>query len=200
MYRHSCYECDTCECETRDCAHCVSCAENDYSKHPPGQLCDAIALFPNATNLMMDWESSDTNVYKLAPKSSGNKLRHLKSFDIVVGCDHSGSMYGSLQAAEVRMILAHLHMPSVETVGIDFNVSDDGLGWKDDFDAMRETVCGIESPCLRTVFVDVNVPMWGEPFPEIWVRTFPSPQSVLGAHHLSGHLIACHGGLPSGKR
>jgi hypothetical protein len=170
IHRHYCNYCKSCECETGDCPECQACEESDYGVRLPTQLCDAIALFPNAVDLSLDWEVSDTGIYDLAPNScSGDQLRHLKRIDIVLRCYGSVPMYASKQAAEARMILAHLHMPILETVGIDFHVSGDGLGYQDEFGAIRQALCEIKSPNLKCVSVNGSMPLWGEPFPLAWV-------------------------------
>lgn len=165
---HEC--CGNCD----DCDDCDLCEESEFDDNP-WELREVIALFPNTTELEIDWQVSDDGIHDLYPNSSGNHLQHLKRLTIELESDFYGSTYGSLQADETKMLIDHLHMPSLESITIEFNASADGEGYVDDGEAIYEAISGIESPGLKDVTVRVNMPIWvpdeGDGFPQPWVST-----------------------------
>jgi hypothetical protein len=161
-------------CEIGDCANCASCAQRDPNVRPIQQLFDLVALFPNITELIVEWQVSNKGVSRLdpTPDHAGNQLRYLRCFNMVLSSDPLfGSTYGSQQAAEARMIVAHLPMPSLEVIGIDFMCQKKDLGYVEDFEAIRDAVCGIKSSKFQRAFVYANLPLWEGPFPDVWVST-----------------------------
>jgi Fe-S cluster assembly iron-binding protein IscA len=189
--RHNCEECCHCECKTRMCPKCVACAENDYSTHPPQELRDAVALFPNATDLLLDWEGPREDPYPfspLSPKHSGAQLGQSKRLNIMLGGDHRGYGDMSSRASDVKVILDHLDMPSLEGFDIDFKDSNHGSGYSEDFDAIRDAICKIESSRLKNVCVCASMPIgdWDLEFLDVWVSVrFPFPMSPV---------LTCRGG------
>jgi hypothetical protein len=126
-------------------------------------------LFPNTTDLNIDWRVSDSGLYDLEPTQAGDQLRSLKHLHIILESHEGNFVYHSQQAAEARMILASLHMPSLEWISIDFKISNDGLGYARDFELIRDALCGIESAVLQKVELYATMPIWSTPFPDAWV-------------------------------
>jgi hypothetical protein len=136
---HSC--CESCQ----DCNECDRCKAGLLEA--PWELRDIIALFPNTTTLTIRWEVDDDGIHSLKPTLSGDQLRHLRRLDISLQSDPFGAMYESLQADDARMLLDHFHMPSLESVAINFSVSENGHGYLDDFGKIRDALCGIHQLC-----------------------------------------------------
>jgi hypothetical protein len=60
-------------------------------------------------------------------------------------------------------------MPSLESVAINFSVSENGHSYLDDFGNIRDALCGIQSTVLRHVTVSATMPNWDLPVQEAWV-------------------------------
>jgi hypothetical protein len=170
--QHNCCEdcgnCDTCEL----------CVEFDPGQRPPQELQDVIALFPNATRLDIEWQVSDDGHFELEPTHTGEQLRNLKHLRISLKSHEWTTVYHSRQAAEANMILASLHMPSLESIAIAFSISNDGFGYADDFVSLRDALCEIESDRLRKVSVSADVPFLYTTFPAAWVSTILLDRAV----------------------
>jgi hypothetical protein len=107
--RHDC--CGGCD----DCDDCVLCNESSTDDPPPQELRDVISLFPNASEVEIDWQVSDVGGCILSRTSSGNQLQHLRRLYLTLESDHYGSVYGSLPAEDAKMIIGSLPMPSLES-------------------------------------------------------------------------------------
>jgi hypothetical protein len=132
-----------------------------------------IALFPNAAALTIKWQVSDVGHHDFQPSHSGNQLRQLKRLDMLLETDHQDSFdsdpYTTPQLPDAQMLMDHLHLPSLETFTIKFQVLDRAQGYIDDFKAIRGMLCGIESRMLQRVIVNASIPIRKGPFPEPWV-------------------------------
>lgn len=153
------------------------CCESEYDDTPQN-LREVFALFPNTTELRIDWQVSDDGLYELDPTDSGDHLQHLKRLNLVLEADRRGTEYGSLQAGEANMIINHLHMPALESITIDYKISHDGDGYIDDGEAIYGALSGIKSPDLKDVTLRVTMPTWGEEvvdnIPQPWVSKVDS--------------------------
>jgi hypothetical protein len=119
-----------CCLECFSCYRCERCEEYESDERPPQELRDMIALFPNTTDIYLKWEVSDDGMYDLEPTHDGRQLRNVERFFLSLRSERDESTYRSEQAAEAKMILASLHMPSLETIIIDFKISNEGLGYE----------------------------------------------------------------------
>jgi hypothetical protein len=128
-----------------------------------------LSLFPNTTDLKINWQLSNDGISGLDPNHSGDHLKYLKRLKITLGSNHYGTVSETLHAYEDKVIIDHFHMPSLKSVAVDFQVSGDGREYTDDFKAICEALCGIESPGLRDITVKAVMPIRQPPFPEAWV-------------------------------
>lgn len=153
-----------------DCDSCDLCKDFDLDNRPPQNLRETVALFADTTDLRIKWLVPEVKTYQLEPTDSGDHLQHLKRLHIVLEPDDNGLIYDSEQADDARMLLDHLHLPSLESISIHFDFSEVGAQPGHDLEAIRKGLCGIASPMLRNIILCARWPMWFRPFPDAWVR------------------------------
>jgi hypothetical protein len=179
------------------CDNCELCQESARNYQPPYELRDILALFPNTTDIDLHWiATSRPDMYEFAPTHSGNQLQHLRRLNIFVGHDDFSADYELHQAAEAGMIIDHFHMPVLEAITVNFDVSEYGRGYPSDFKAIGEALCRIESPGLRHIIVRAKVLIGKRTFPKLWVSLRPSLSLVSGLHALNcmRYRTGCHSG------
>lgn len=94
------------------------------------EIRDLVGLFPNTSYLHLDWATPDTakHGYKLEPYRSGNHLQNLKSLLLTLKAERFTVDFEAQHAVETQMILDHLHMPALESINIEFQVTDGEWG------------------------------------------------------------------------
>jgi hypothetical protein len=127
-------------------------------------------MFPNITELTIDWEVMDGRTYQMEPNRSGNHLQHLKRLNIILNEGLNSAAFEPLQADVARSVLKHLPaMPSLQSVAIEFGCSVEGRNYDHDLGEIRDALCEIGSPELQHVTVRSILPIWATPFPNAWV-------------------------------
>jgi hypothetical protein len=137
----------------------------------PQKLRDVIALFSNTTEVDINWKVADHITFRLDPTNSGDHLQHVKRLHLSLDPEFLSAQYWVEQANAAQMILDHLHLPSLESLGMQFTVSGGGEAYVEDFVKVRNAVCGIGSSKLRRVDVCANMPIRQETPPYIWAST-----------------------------
>jgi hypothetical protein len=148
-------------------------------------------MFPNVTDLSLDWEASDDGDYDLYSHHPG-QLRHVKRLSLWLWAP-DGHTFDSDQAAEARMLLDHLHMPALEDLEINFMVGECGMNYDEDLKNVRDAICENKFTKLQRVVVNATMCIWNEDFPESWV----SPRL---AFHVRLVLTNCSDCVTGGHR
>lgn len=141
---------------------------------PPYGLAEFLAelfrIFPNLSSIHIDWEAHyDSMLNGLAPMKEDDALVNLKNLSIEVQlpeqCDQDAYL-----AYEAAKLIQFLRMPSLEKIAVRIPCMDDVTLFSD-LEDLRGALCGLRSPYLRTIDVDIEeVYHEGELNDCMWVR------------------------------